>query len=132
MTPINRPSQIFLATCGLAFFSIAFQALYDPQLIMDLVQNELTNINSRNSIRAFYGGVNLAFGGYMIYSSSHRPEPALILLLLYTGGFFLGRMVGFFSDGTLVSPFIISWTIIEFVLFSISLLLLRRLRKNAA
>ncbi|HEY0898244.1 MAG TPA: DUF4345 domain-containing protein [Sphingobacteriaceae bacterium] len=119
-------------TCGLAFFSIAFQALYDPQLIMDLVQNELTNINSRNSIRAFYGGVNLAFGGYMLYSSSHRPEPALILLVLYTGGFFLGRIVGFFSDGTLVSPFIISWTIIEFTLFSISLILLRKLRKHTA
>lgn len=131
MTQNTTISKIFLIACGLSFFSIALQALYDPQLIMNLVQDELTNINARNSIRAFYGGVNLAFGGFMLYSAYHRPEPALIILVLYTGGFFLGRLIGFMSDGPLVSTFIISWTIIELILCIASLWLLQKVRAVA-
>lgn len=129
MTQNSTTSKAFLIACGLAFLTIALQALWDPQLIMDLVQDELTNINSRNSIRAFYGGVNLAFGGFMLYSAYHRPEPALLILLLYCAGFFLGRVIGFLSDGLAVSPFIISWTIIELALAVASLLVLRTLKK---
>ncbi|HEY1025542.1 MAG TPA: DUF4345 domain-containing protein [Sphingobacteriaceae bacterium] len=129
MTQVSTLTKTFLILCGLAFLSIALQALYDPQLIMDLVQDKLTNTSSRNSIRAMYGGVHLALGAYLIYSAIKDAKSALVLLALYTGGFFFGRITGFLTDGTDVTPFIISWTFTEFTLFAISTALLIKLRK---
>lgn len=133
MAQVPLLTKTFLILCGLAFLSIALQALYDPQLIMDLVKDKLTNTSSRNSIRAMYGGVNLALGSYLIYSSVREVKPALVLLALYTGGFFFGRITGFIVDGMDVSPFIISWTITELLLCAISItLLVKRSHRNVA
>lgn len=61
MTTNTRISRIFLLLISLATLNIAMQALLDPQTVMTMVDVQMgDNITARNSIRAFYGAVNLA------------------------------------------------------------------------
>ncbi|MCK6692073.1 MAG: DUF4345 domain-containing protein [Thermoanaerobaculia bacterium] len=126
-------SRIFLILMGLSALNIALQALADPQTVMNFVDVELGNITARNSIRALYGGVNLAFALFWLYAAFRAQREGLILGTLYTGGFVLGRLLSIALDG-MPGAFALQWLVVESVcaIGSVVLLaLLPRLQRDA-
>lgn len=129
MKKINLITKIFLVVVGLAFLNVAVQAMIDPQSVMDFVNVQLENISARNSTRAFYGGVNLTFALFLIYGAFKMQREALILAILYGGGFVIGRIYSIIVDGT-PSTFIFTWLGIETFLTIVSIVLLKMKGKN--
>lgn len=107
-------TRLFLVLLALATLNIAIQAILDPQAIFDNVQVQLGNITARNSVRALYGGVNLAFGLFWIYAAFRHQTMGLLLALLYTGGFAIGRILSILMDG-MPGGFATQWLITESV-----------------
>ena len=107
-------TRIFLILLALATLNIAVQAILDPQVIFDNVQVQLGNITARNSVRALYGGVNLVFALFWIYAAIRMQTTGLLLALLYTGGFALGRILSIIMDG-MPDTFATQWLITESV-----------------
>lgn len=107
-------TRIFLILLALATLNIAIQAILDPQAIFDNVQVQLGNITARNSVRALYGGVNLAFGLFWLYTAFRHQTTGLILALLYTGGFAVGRLLSVLMDG-MPGEFAMQWLVTETV-----------------
>lgn len=131
MKTIHFVITLFLILVGLAFLNVAIQAFFDPQAVMDFVAVHLDNSSARNSIRAYYGGVNLAFGLFLIYGGFKMKKEALLLASLYGGGFVIGRLYSMITEG-MPSSFILTWLVIESILALISVLLLTRLKKVQA
>jgi hypothetical protein len=121
-------SRIFLLLLALATLNIAVQAILDPQAIFDNVQVQLGNITARNSVRALYGGVNLAFGAFWLYAAFRAQKNGLLLALLYTGGFAIGRILSIFLDG-MPGAFAMQWLITESV-FALGAAALLQWRRN--
>lgn len=105
-------SRIFLCLLALATLNIAFQAIQDPQTIFDNVKVQLGNLTARNSVRALYGGVNLTLGAFWLYAAFREQRTGLILALLYTGGFAIGRILSILLDG-MPEAFAMQWLTIE-------------------
>jgi hypothetical protein len=110
----NLVTRIFLILLALATLNIAVQAILDPQVIFDNVQVQLGNLTARNSVRALYGGVNLSFGLFWLYAAFRQQRTGLVLALLYTGGFALGRILSLILDG-MPGAFAMQWLITESV-----------------
>ena len=72
-------TRVFLILLALATLNIAVQAILDPQVIFDNVQVQLGNLSARNSVRALYGGVNLAFGLFWLYAAFRQQNTGLLL-----------------------------------------------------
>ena len=121
----STPAKVLLLVAGFGFISVALQAFYNPQLVMDFVATNLPNVSARNSIRANYGGMNMALGLYMLYAAFRHQSFGLLLLALFTGGFFVGRLAGFIIDGP-ANTFVHSWAVMEGLLCICSTWLLRR------
>jgi len=107
-------TRIFLVLLALATLNIAVQAILDPQAIFDNVQVQLGNLTARNSVRALYGGVNLTFGLFWLVAAFRAQRTGLILALLYTGGFALGRFLSLLFDG-MPGAFAMQWLATESV-----------------
>lgn len=107
-------SRIFLILLALATLNIALQAIIDPQVIFDHVHVQLGNLTARNSVRALYGGVNLAFGVFWLYAAFRAQRTGLLLALLYTGGFAVGRILSVLLDG-MPGAFATQWLVTESV-----------------
>ncbi|MBP6386232.1 MAG: DUF4345 domain-containing protein [Pseudarcicella sp.] len=123
-------TTLFLVLVGLAFLNVAIQAFINPQSVMDFVNTTLNNISARNSIRAYYGGVNLTFALYLIYGAFKAKKEALVLSALYGGGFVLGRVYSIATEGK-PSNFILTWLTIELTLTVVSLFLLSKQKKKS-
>jgi len=126
-------ARIFLILLGLATLNIAVQAILDPQAIFDNVQVQLGNLTARNSVRALYGGVNLAFGMFWLVAAFRAQRTGLILALLYTGGFALGRILSMLLDG-MPGAFAMQWLVTEsvFALAAAGLLFWKKSPRNSA
>ncbi len=107
-------TRVFLVLLALATLNIAVQAILDPQVIFDNVQVQLGNLTARNSVRALYGGVNLAFGLFWLYAAFRQQTMGLTLALLYTGGFAVGRILSLIMDG-MPDAFAMQWLVTESV-----------------
>lgn len=107
-------TRVFLILLALATLNIAVQAILDPQAIFDNVQVQLSNLTARNSVRALYGGVNLAFGLFWLWAAFREQRMGLLLALLYTGGFAIGRVLSLLLDG-MPGAFAMQWLITESV-----------------
>ena len=127
---LNNITKGFLLLVGAAFINIAVQGLADPQLIMNMVQVDMgNNITARNSIRALYGGVDLAFGLFMIFGAFKMQREALILTFLFCAGFVFGRTLSIVMDGV-PGSFAINWLVIESVLMVSSVVLLWKMTSS--
>lgn len=126
-------TRVFLILLALATLNIAIQAILDPQVIFDNVQVQLGNITARNSVRALYGGVNLVFGLFWLYAAFRAQTTGLILALLYTGGFAIGRVLSLMMDG-MPGAFAMQWLITEsaFALIAVGLLYWNAPKRNQA
>ncbi len=96
---------------------------------MDFVNVNLNNISARNSTRTYYGGVNLSFALFLIYGAFKMQKEALLLAILYGGGFVIGRLYSILTEG-IPSTFVLTWLTIESVLSIISILLLKKMTFN--
>lgn len=105
-------ARIFLLLIGLATLNIAVQALIDPQTVMTMVDVQLGNVTARNSIRAFYGAVNLFFALFWLYAAFRAQRTGLLLAALYTGGFVFGRLLSMALDG-MPGAFALQWLVVE-------------------
>ncbi|TAD97891.1 MAG: DUF4345 domain-containing protein [Bacteroidetes bacterium] len=114
MKTINRVALFFLLLMGLAFANVGVQAIGNPQSVMDNVGVVLNNNSALSSIRAIYGGMHLFFGLFCVFGAFKMQKEALILLVLYTFGFVVGRLVGIAIDG-LPNEFVTTWLITETV-----------------
>ncbi len=122
MRKIEIASNIYLGLIGITFLVVAAKGLIDPQLIMDLVNLDMgNNVTARNSIRALYGGVHLAFGLFVLASIYFKlQKEALGFTALYTAGFVFGRVLSMMMDGT-PGDFAKNWLLIESVLFVVTM-----------
>lgn len=129
MNKFNVVTTVFLVVVGLAFLNVGVQAFINPQSVMDFVSVHLDNINARNSTRAFYGGVNLSFALFFLYGAFKMKREALLIALLYGGGFVLGRVYSIIAEGV-PGPFILTWLCIETFLTIVSGMLLLKWSKG--
>jgi len=121
-----RIAQFFLALMGLAFCKTGIASLLDPQAVMDNVGILLTNTSAQSSMRAVYGGMHLVFGLFCIYGIFGNTQSSLLLVVLYTTGFTVGRVSGILVDG-MPNEFVFTWLATEVVSGAIAFILLRRL-----
>jgi hypothetical protein len=125
----NTIAKAFLLLIGLAFLNVAIQALFTPQAVMGNVGISLDNPSALNSIRAYYGGVNLFFGLFLAYSGFKAQATGLILSILYSGGFVAGRLLSFALDGQ-PNGFVTKWLFVESFVLIVSLLLYRAINRQ--
>jgi len=100
-----------------------------PEEVMQYLSLELLSDSAFNSIRSYYGGLNLAFAGFLFYAGFKMRKTALGFISLYTIGFLIGRVYSFIAEGV-ASAFVIRWTAVELMLFLVSFLLIRALIKS--
>jgi hypothetical protein len=124
-----RISQCFLALMGLAFCKTGVESLLDPQAVMNNVGIVLDNASAESSIRAVYGGMHFVFGLFCIYGIFKNVPQALLLVVLYTAGFTIGRLSGILAGGT-PNVFVITWMITEILCGLVAGGLLLRLKKH--
>jgi hypothetical protein len=123
MKYLNIISAIFLVLIGVAFLNVAIYALFAPQSVMANVGILLDNSSATNSVRANYGGMNLAYGLFCLYGAFRLQNAALGLIALFTAGFIVGRFWSFYLDGA-ANEFVVNWLVTESVAFVISSVLL--------
>ena len=119
---LKRSTQIFLGLMALAFIKVGIEALLNPHAVLAQVGIILDNSSATSSMRAVYGGMHLIFGlfcGYGIFKDLRTP---LILVVLYTAGFILGRISGIVVDGA-PNGFVTTWLVTEGVSFVIAITL---------
>lgn len=110
----NRITQVFLALMGLAFCKTGVEALIDPQAVMNNVGILLDNSSATSSMRAVYGGMHVVFGLFCVYGIFRNSKQSLLLVVLYTTGFTIGRVSGIIADG-MPNQFVVTWLITEVV-----------------
>lgn len=113
---MNRKNigKIVLIVLAVPTLMVGMTALFDPQAIMDNVDQPLQTISAKSSTRAIYGGMHLLFGLFFVYGAFKAQRDAFLILFLYSAGFVLGRMISLFSDGQ-PNPFISNFIVIEAV-----------------
>lgn len=118
-------TKIFLLLNALGALAVGLQGLFTTQAIMDPVGIVLDNPSALISISSSYGGVNLVFALFYIYTAFKMQKLGLLLYVLYTGGIVLGRLVGFMQVGA-GNSFVMTWFVIELLFLTISLFLYRK------
>jgi hypothetical protein len=106
--------KIFLGLMGLAFCKTGVESLIDPQAVLAQVGIVLDNPSASNSMRAVYGGLHLVFGLYCLAGIITNLTGPLVLVLLYTIGFTIGRLSGILVDGA-PNSFVTTWLATEIV-----------------
>jgi hypothetical protein len=126
----NRISQVFLVLMGLAFSKTGLESLIDPQAVMNNVGIVLDNSSAASSMRAVYGGLHLVFGLFCFFGVLRNARQSLLLIVLYTTGFTIGRMSGIIADG-MPNQFVFTWLITEVVCGAIAAVLFVKLRARS-
>jgi hypothetical protein len=88
----------------------------------------LDNASAESSMRAVYGGMHLVFGLFCIYGIFKNAPGALLLVILYTLGFTIGRLSGVLANET-PNAFVLTWMATEIACGVIASVLLVRLNK---
>ncbi|HMJ68985.1 MAG TPA: DUF4345 domain-containing protein [Cyclobacteriaceae bacterium] len=122
----TRISQVFLALMGVAFCKTGVEALIDPQAVMNNVGIVLDNSSAASSMRAVYGGMHLVFGLFCVVGIFRAGTQPLLLIVLYTAGFTIGRVSGIIADG-MPNQFVFTWLITEVICGTIATVLLVKL-----
>lgn len=109
---IKRISQVFLGLLALAFCKTGIEALLNPQAVLANVGIELTTAAALSSMRAVYGGMHLVFGLFCAWGIFKNQSQAFILVILYSAGFIVGRVVSWSVDGA-PNEFVTTWLATE-------------------
>lgn len=127
---LKRTTQVFLGLMALAFCKAGIEALLTPQTVLSNVGIELTTASALSSMRAVYGGMHFVFGLFCFWGIFKTPHEPLKLVILYTTGFTLGRMISWSMDGT-PNTFVVTWLITEVFSLIVALVLLMLLQKKS-
>ena len=119
---IRTASKIFIALSLLSILSVSIMALFDPQMVMDLVQVNLPNNDAYSSIRGVYGGVGLTLCVALVYTMQKNLLESLGLLGILWGSYAACRIITLFHEGQL-GAFGNLWMKIELVFFFMALIL---------
>src|SRR6187402_2300523 len=106
--------KIFLGLMALAFCKTGIESLIDPQAVLAQVGIILDNPSALSSMRAVYGGLHLVIGLYCLMGIFKNPEGPLLLVVLYTTGFTIGRFSGIVVDGV-PNSFVATWLFTEII-----------------
>ncbi|MFZ2905408.1 MAG: DUF4345 domain-containing protein [Cyclobacteriaceae bacterium] len=106
--------KILLGLLGIAFCKTGIETLINPHAVLAQVGIVLDNASALSSMRAVYGGMHLVFGLFCFYGIFRNPQAPLVLVILYTTGFVLGRLSGIIVDGA-PNAFVMTWLITEVV-----------------
>lgn len=128
MKTINKVTLVFLILMGLAFVKVGIETTVSPQAVLDNVGIELNNNSALSSMRAVYGGMHFIFGVFCIWAAFKFKREGLGLLILYTGGFVLGRLTGIILEGS-ANAFVTQWLVTETISLGIALFLFYKLRR---
>jgi hypothetical protein len=93
--------SVVLALAALVFAAVAVQGLFIPRRIVEPLGASLVSPSFANEIRANYGGMHCAIAVLLATGAAkvQYAVPALALLLGFTGGLCVGRLVSWVSDG---------------------------------
>jgi hypothetical protein len=94
-------SRILLGLLGLMFLGFGAAFLARPSQMGQMVDIELTQPTGRMEIRAFYGGLEIGLGGFLLVCAIAGAwiQPSLVIAGLACAGPALGRVVGLLVDG---------------------------------
>ncbi len=122
----ERISRIYLFTIGLVFYVICGSLmLIDPAIMFDTLGAVLGSPMAVEEIRASHGGVWLATGLFCLLAVWQRAliRPVLIYLLVFNGGYAIGRIYSFIGGNVPASALYPLFAFdIALVLISIALL----------
>ena len=120
--------RIFLAAYALLFIVFGVFVFMKAPALAESVGYGTPNAYGLYEMRSNYGGVSIGIG-LMCLAGVMRPvfqRPALFVLLAYTGGYALGRVIALPIDGV-PSASLIAYGVFEAVSAVLSALLLRKL-----
>lgn len=123
---LNILVTAFIILVSTIFLAVSMGAFMAPEQVMEYLSLQPISDSAFNSVRSYYGGLNLAFAVFLFYAGFKMRKTALGFISLYTIGFLIGRVYSFIAEGA-ASAFVIRWTVIEFILFTVSFLLVRAL-----
>ncbi|RAJ05124.1 uncharacterized protein DUF4345 [Chitinophaga skermanii] len=115
-------TKIFLCLIGLAFLKVGIETFMNPQAVVANVDMVLNTNSALSTIRAVYAGMHFVFGAYCVYGAFKAPANALGLLILYAGGYVIGRLSGILIDG-MPNQFVLTWLGTEVFTLAVSLYL---------
>lgn len=102
MSQTSKLPRIVLAISALVFLSFGFVCMFWPQAIMGLAHIELSHPSALTEIRAFYGGLELGLGAFLVHCvvNQRHLSTGLWLCVLIMSGIVIGRLIGVATDGT--------------------------------
>jgi hypothetical protein len=119
-------NRAFLYFCGVLYLGYGLWVLLSPTTSLAYLGVDLSIANAMSDLRGSHGGVNVAFGLFLLWSAGHGTwyRVGLWLVFLMNVGYFGGRVVAL-AD---VSPDRIVQLVmlLEVVLFTVAFVLARR------
>ncbi|MBT4499470.1 MAG: DUF4345 family protein [Gemmatimonadetes bacterium] len=125
-------ARVITALNGMTFGLTGIAFLVAPTVLAATVDLRLDTPVALNEIRAFYGGMEVGLGTFLLYVAVRGVwlVPALTLQVLIVGGTIFGRLFGIVLEGAPGSP-VYSLLAIETVMLLAPLVVLARLRSGA-
>ena len=120
--------RVYLGIYTLLFLGFGVFVFFQAPELAANVGFGTPDSNGLYEVRSNYGGVSLGIG-LMCFAGALRPtlqRPALFVLLAYTGGYALGRIIALPIDGV-PSASLIAYGVFEAVTAILSAVLLRKL-----
>jgi hypothetical protein len=125
-------AKLILVAYGLMFLYFGVLLFARPTAITDTIPLQLTEPTAVAEIRAFYGGLELGLGAFLVAAGLRRAftRPGLWLLFGISAGLTLGRITGIAVDHATTS-FIFIALVVEAAGLILSGVALRLCRETA-
>lgn len=94
-------ARAFLVFIGLTFIVFGVWLLLDPEVLTRLIGLKMETVSARTEIRAFYGGLELGIGVFLLGCAMFRNglKSGLGLVACTLGGAGVARLVSLVQDG---------------------------------
>lgn len=125
-----RVPQLFLLLQALALMALGLAYFIQPHEMTNLSGMLLMEPAAITDVRAYYGGLQMGLGMFLLLACRQPAllRGALTLLVLLYCALALARLGGLWLDGGLQQTFNLTALLFELVSAALAMLLLRRLR----
>jgi hypothetical protein len=113
---LDKAAKGYTILSLLSLLYVSLLAMIAPQQVMDMVQVTLGNTDAISSIRGVYGGVGLTICFSLVFLLYHKPNWALVFLVMFWGCYAISRVMTILVEGPL-GDFGSQWSLIESTLF---------------
>ncbi len=95
-------TKVVLSLAGLMYLGFGVAFLVAPAPMAELVHLSVEHPVARTEVRAFYGGLEMGLGLFLLLCLARRGAARLgaLALALLAGGTALGRVFGIIADGS--------------------------------